>query len=388
MTPKPNDFFEEDDDHSDYDDSPPVHPVIFFPPTVSTISINDLPFEQDPSKPTSWLTHFSGIIYALIASFIFTCASFWVKQLGIDLLDALIFRFLIQALMTFSFARHNRYALLSGSATEILLQILCCAGGAGGVFIYFIAVRYVALSDVTTLCYTRVIWTVILSIFIDRERPSIAALIALPLTVLGVIFVAQPSFLFSSTNLSIVNVNSEHRILGLSLSITSSFTAVANVLSYKQLISTSKHIKPSVITFQCCSSVLIFLIINQLYKTFFLHTGLTFHYVISWRYLLASIICLAMIACTILSQKAMKREHPAVFTLLGSADIIFSLILQNIFTTKRSNLFAILGSALVICSVLIIGLSKMITERHAQKKIKSMVNQTTIKDFEETDEKC
>ena len=282
--------------------------------------------------------------------------------------------------MTFFFIRHRHYSVLSGTGIEIILQILCCAAGAGGFFLFFIAVRYVQLSDVTTLCYTRVIWTVVLSIFIYRERPSIAALVALPLTVLGVIFVAQPSFLFSSTIPSIVIVYSKYRLLGLSLAVMSSLTAATNVLSFKHLVSTSKNIKPSVISFQCCFAVLTFLIINQFYKIFVLQTGLTFNYIISWRYIVASAGCLVMIICTVLTQKAMKREHPAVFTLLGSADIIFSLILQNIFTTKRSNLFALLGSTLVICSVLIIGLSKMLNDQRIEKKLKLMV--------EETNEKC
>jgi drug/metabolite transporter (DMT)-like permease len=379
MTPKTNVFSEENDNQSECEDTP-VEPVIFFLPTVSSLSINDLPIATDPLKPNTWLTRFSGILYALTASCLFTTATFSIKQLGVDVLDALIFRFLVQIIVTFFFIRHRHYSLLSGKGIEIILQILCCAAGAGGFFLFFIAVRYVELSDVTTLCYTRVIWTVVLSIFIYRERPSIAALVALPLTILGVIFVAQPSFLFSSTIPSIVIINSKFRLLGLSLAFVASLTAAANVLSFKHLISTSKNIKPSVISFQCCFAVLTFLIINQFYKKFALQTGLTFNYIISWRYILASGVCLVMIICTVLTQKAMKREHPAVFTLLGSSDIIFSLILQNIFTTKRSNLFALLGSALVICSVLIIGISKMVNDQRVEKKLKLM--------GEETNEKC
>ena len=89
---------------------------------------------------------------------------------------------------------------------------------------------------------------------------------------------------------------------------------------------------------------------------------------LSWRYLLSSFVSLISIVGTVLSQKAIKREHPAVFSLLGSADIIFALILQNIFTSVRSNLYALLGSALVICSVVLLGVSRIINERRAQNK--------------------
>jgi len=360
-----------------------IEPIVLVPPTVSTLSIHDLPIENDSLKKPSCFTRYSGIIYALTASFLFTCAAFSIKQLGVDLLDALLFRFVIQTLFTFFFVLYKHYSLFPGPITQMFLQLLCCATGAAGFFLYFFAIRYVDLSDVTTLSYTRVVWTVIFSIFIYHERPSISSLIALPLTLLGVVFVTQPSFLFSSKIPSIIIVNNKYRILGLTLPIISSFTSAANVLSFKRLISKYKDMKPSVINFQYCSAILIFLIINQLYKKIFLHTHLTYNYITSWRYLLSSIICLAMVIANILTQKAIKREHPAIFTLLGSADIIFSLILQNIFTTKRSNLFALLGSTLVICSVVIIGLSKFINERRLQKKIKLIDNEIILKDFED-----
>jgi drug/metabolite transporter (DMT)-like permease len=374
MAPKDIVFSEENVDKLNFDDTS-IEPIVFVPPTISTISINDL----SSLKKTSWFTRFSGIIYTLTSSLFFTCAVFSIKQLGIDLLDALLVRFVLQTLFTFVFVLYKHYPLFFGTMSQIFLQILCCATGAGGLFIYFFAIRYVELSDVTTLCYTRVVWTVILSIFIYHQRPSISSLLALPLTFLGVIFVTQPSFLFSSAILS----NDKYRVLGLTLSIMTSFTSAINVLSFKQLISTSKDIKPSVINFQYCLAVLIFLIINQLYQRFSLHTGLLFYSNISWKYLLASFICFAMIISNLLTQKAIKHEHPAIFTLLTSADIIFSLILQNIFTTKRSNLFALIGSALIICSVVIIGLSKFLSEKRIDKKLKLIDNQTIIKDFEE-----
>jgi drug/metabolite transporter (DMT)-like permease len=347
-------------------DEPPIEPIVFIPPSISTLSINDLP----SSKKINWLTRFSGIIYTLTSSFILTCATFSIKQLGVDLLDALILRFIIQAFITYLFVLYKHYPLFPGTITEKILQILCCATSSGGFFLYFLAIRYVELSDVTTLLYTRVVWTVILSSVIYRERPSISLLLALPLTFLGVVFVAQPSFLFSSTILSI----NKFRVLGLTLSIMCSFTATISILAFKRLISTSKDVKASIIGFQYCLSILICLTINQLYQKYFLHTGLSLNYVISWKYILASVVCVIMISSTVLTQKAVKREHPAIFSLLTSSDIIFALILQNIFTTKRSNLFALLGSALVISSVVIIGVSKILNEKRQEKKMKLIDN--------------
>ena len=360
-----------------------IESMIFDPPAVSTLSLADLTIGTRSLQPTSCFTRFSGIIYSLIASLLFTCATFFIKQLGVDLLDALLLRLVIQTSITFLFAIYKKYQLLPGTSTQIVLQLLCCGTGAGAFILYFFAIRYVELPDVTTLCYTRVVWTVVFSVFVYRARPATSTLIALPLTLLGVTFVTQPSFLFSSTVPAIALVNSKLRLVGLTLSIISAMISATNVLLFKQLISTSKDIKPSVLNFQYCFAVLTFLVGYQFHKSVFLHKGLSWSILLSWPYIVASLICLVMILCNILTQKAIKREHPAIFTLLGSADIIFALMLQNLFTSKRSNVFALLGSALVISSVVIIGLSKIVNERRLKKKIRLIDEQTVVQDLQE-----
>ncbi|CAF3274555.1 unnamed protein product [Rotaria socialis] len=381
MPPNAKIFYDETD-KLEYDDAP-IEPSVLIPPAVSTLSINRSDIENGLLKKFSWATRFSGIMYALVASFVFTCTTFIIKQLGIDLLDAFFIRFIVQITSNILYAHKKNYQLLPGAGIQIFSQFLCCGTGAGSFFLYFFAIRYIELPDVTTLAYTRVVWTSVLSIILYRERPSKVSLISIPLTLLGVILVAQPSFIFSSKVSSAVLISSKLRALGLSLSISSAIASAVNVLAFKQLISTSKTIKPSVITLHYCLAVFSFLLAYQLHKQFFLQNRFTFDYVVSWRFLLASTLGTIVIIPNILSQKAIKREHPAVYTLLGSADIIFALILQNIFTTKRSNLFALIGSALVIVSVVILGVSKIIVERRLQKQVELKDIQCMLHDTEE-----
>ncbi|CAM4796790.1 unnamed protein product [Rotaria magnacalcarata] len=301
--------------------------------------------KENLEKETTWTRRFSGIFYTLFASFLFVSATFTIKKIGVDLLDALLLRMILQATIMFSFVVYNKYTLVAHQPRELFLQILCASTDALGFFLYFLAVRYVELSDVNTLAYTRVVWTVVLSVIVYRERPSIAQ---------------------SSAN----TVNYRLRVLGFIMAITCALTLALNVLSYKQLISTSKQIKPSVINFQFSFTVCLFLIANQFYKVFYLKSVTSLSYFISWPYLLSSIVCLISILGSILIQKGIKREHPAVFSLLSAADIIYALILQNIFTSVRSNFYALLGSALIISSVVLIGISKIMNERARHDKIK------------------
>jgi drug/metabolite transporter (DMT)-like permease len=349
----------ENEDESELDITP-IDPLLFTP----AIS------EENISKKPNWIRQFSGILYALIASFLFVSQTFMIQRLGVDLLDAVLARLCIQTILTFSFVLYKRYTILGGTIWQIFLQIVCCATGTIGFISFLLAVRYVDLADTSTLCYTRVVWTVVLSIIVYRERPSIGTLIALPLTLLGVIFVTQPTFLFPSKSSSMNSTDNKLRIFGFAMAFTCALTLAINVLLFKQLISTYTDIKPSVLGFQSTFSVLICLILNQLYRGFYLHTTTILTNILSWRYLLSAAIALMSIVGSVLTQKAIKREHPAVFSLLGSSDIIFALLLQNIFTSVRSNLYALLGSGLVISSVVVLGISRIINERREQEKIK------------------
>lgn len=328
--------------------------------------------KENLKKDITWIHRFSGIFYILSACFLFVCSTFTIKRMGIDLLDALLLRMIIQVILTFSYIKYKKYRLIAHNKQELILQIVCAIADTSGIFLFSIALRYIELSDLSTLVYTRVVWTVLLCILVYRERPSIGILLALPLTIFGVILVTKPNFLFSSIQSSTINnVNYKFRILGFILAIACAFTSSLGVLVYKQLISKSKDIKPSVINFQFSVTVSIFLIANQFYKTFYLNTVDSLGYFLSWPYLISSIVCLLAILGTVLIQKGLKREHPDVFSLLTSADIIFALILQNIFTSVRSSVCDLIGSGLIILSVSLIGLSKIFknpTDKMNQEK--------------------
>ncbi|CAF1306151.1 unnamed protein product [Adineta steineri] len=330
--------------------------------------------EENLTKQSNWITRFSGILYSLLSSFIFVSGTFTIKLLGVDLLDALLVRFFVQTIIVLSFVLNKHYTLLGGTIWQICLQIICSGTGALGFVLFCLAVRYIELSDINTLSYTRVVWTVVLSVIVYRERPSTGTLIALPLTLLGVIFVTQPNFLFTSKPTLVKNIDDKFRILGYAMALGAALTSAINVLLFKQLISASTDIKTSVLNFQFALAMLVILILNQFYKIFYIQITISWISFLSWRFLLAAIVCVLTISAGIFTQKSIKREHPAVYSLLGSADIIFALLLQNIFTSVQSNFYALIGSALVICSVVILGISRIINERNIQKKIKQNVN--------------
>ncbi|CAF1032190.1 unnamed protein product [Adineta steineri] len=325
----------------------------------------------------------SGILYGLLASFLYVTATFIVKELEFDLLDVLVVRLIVQLFLFLAFVIYHRYAVLVGSSKEKWLQFILCILTGIAFLGFFIGFRYLPLPDLTTLSFSRLIWTVLFGLLIYKEKPTIMILLSVCFTFIGVIFVAQPTFIFPQKNemkialnittatLNETNVDNMHsysnRVIGISLALMSGLIFAFNILIFKQLI--TLKIKPSVLILQHSLVVLLCLILNHFYKYFFLNDITFFTLTIfQWKYWLAGLISLGQTLAVIAGNGAIKREPPSIVTIVSSVDIIYAITLQNLFTQKKSNLWVLLGSTLVVSSVVLIGLDKFMQERKIKKK--------------------
>ncbi|CAF1189432.1 unnamed protein product [Adineta steineri] len=325
----------------------------------------------------------SGILYGLLASFLYVTATFIVKELEFDLLDVLVVRLIVQLFLFLAFVIYHRYAVLVGSSKEKWLQFILCILTGIAFLGFFIGFRYLPLPDLTTLSFSRLIWTVLFGLLIYKEKPTIMILLSVCFTFIGVIFVAQPTFIFPQKNemkiafnittatLNETNVDNMHsysnRVIGISLALMSGLIFAFNILIFKQLI--TLKIKPSVLILQHSLVVLLCLILNHFYKYFFLNDITFFTLTIfQWKYWLAGLISLGQTLAVIAGNCAIKREPPSIVTIVSSVDIIYAITLQNLFTQKKSNLWVLLGSTLVVSSVVLIGLDKFMQERKIKKK--------------------
>jgi drug/metabolite transporter (DMT)-like permease len=97
------------------------------------------------------------------------------------------------------------------------------------------------------------------------------------------------------------------------------------------------------------------------------------------KFILACMITILQFIPMILGQKAIKREHPSIITVVHSSDIIFALTLQNIFTSIKTNLLAIIGSLLVLTSIFIVGTHKLWLDRQNRTCIPTSVQENVLK---------
>ena len=335
------------------DEAQPVDSLI----VVSTsLSNNASLVKASPAASRS----FSGILYALLAAFLFTGSTFVSKQLKVDLLDVLIPRFVIQTVLLIVYMtcikHYSFYKYVQ--RPELFLLIVNVSFATTGFLGLFIGYRYLPLPDLTTIRYTQVIWTAIITAIMYREKPSIPILFAILLTTIGVVLVAQPKFLFGTTipsTESSLPANQDHRLLGIMIALYCSVAISIIVVSNRRLIITY-NTKQSLIMLQFTLCSLCVVTAHLTYRYYFIVDRLAAVKVefVRWQYLVAASVSLLQILSSILTQKAIKREHPSVFTIVQSSEILFSIVLQNIFTSHRSSLISLTGSILVLASILIV----------------------------------
>ncbi|CAF0784955.1 unnamed protein product [Rotaria sordida] len=379
------------DNDSVHNIDPPIKPLIDVDELITTID-NDETLHRLEQKCSSSLTLHSykqnqtklssevidrckGIIYALIGSCFFTCSGFIIKQLRVDFFDAILCRFFLQTSILIAFIFYRKKKLINGSINLIILQIVRTILATSGLFLFYMSYRYIPLPDLTTCRYTQVVWTAILSMIIFRERISISTILAIILTLTGIVLVAQPTFLFNNHQLlliknKIITINKlnytnfeadqSYRSLGLCLALGCALSiSFSMILNKKLLIS---KIPQSIIMLEFSLFNLFLLILYHIYNRFILFKYVN-HTMFTWQYYLATSIALMQVFSSTLRQYAIKLEYPSIISIVESSDILFAIILQNLFTNVKSNWFVLIGSLLVTTSIFLVGINKFWQDR-------------------------
>ncbi|CAF0869982.1 unnamed protein product [Rotaria sp. Silwood1] len=324
---------------------------------------------------------FSGILYALLASVLFTSSNFIIQQLNIILLDVFLIRFFLQGITLLGFVLYKGYhPFLCSNSLLVFIRSLTAAAGS---VCFYIGLVFLPLPDLLTLRYTQVVWTALLVLIIFRERITIPIIIASILTLMGVIGVAQPSFIFSKSNTFnktseiLLTNNNKKRLLGIFVALLCAFSISMSFVLTKKLF--EKKVRQSIMLFHFILTTLVFLLISQTYywtysKTNHQKFNIKRNY-LTKDFFRATILATLQLIPMILLQKSIKREHPSIVTIVQSSDILFSIILQNVFSNIKSNTYALIGSTLVLTSIIIVGGHKFWQDRKHHTSLSTSVEE-------------
>lgn len=332
-------------------------------------------------KYTSYFEKFSGIMYSLLASLLFSSTNFIIQRLNVVLLDVFLVRFVFQGIIALCYIIYKGYHPFPNH-NGLLLFIRSIIAASGSVFFYF-GLAFLPLPDLMTLRYTQVVWTALLASIIFRERVQLPIIIASMLTLLGVMGVTQPSFLFARTerlnitSQELSNKNNDKRTLGIFFALLCAFSISMGIVLTKRLI--ENKVRQSIILFHFILSTFIMLLITQTYYWMFSKTNRQKFDIqklyFTRDFMFATILATSQLIPMALSQKSIKREHPSVVTIVQASEILFAITFHNIFSTTKSNGFALIGSTLVLTSIVIIGAHKLWQDRKLQSHTTTLILQ-------------
>ncbi len=152
-----------------------------------------------PRKKT-WLA--PGIRFMVASAFFFTIMTTIVKVLGERLPSDEIVLARATAMLLLSYAA-LRHAKVSPWGANQRLLIGRGIAGFGGLYCYYYAVTHLPLADATVIQFTNPAFTVLLAAWMLQEQPSFRQIAGASLSLIGVLFVARPSFLFGGGSLDV-----------------------------------------------------------------------------------------------------------------------------------------------------------------------------------------
>jgi drug/metabolite transporter (DMT)-like permease len=354
------------------------------------IQIN--PKQNLGSKTLTW----RGVIFALVGAFFFALTSVLLRkcQLLSSSEQALI-RFLIQLIVNWPIAIKKKYNILGLKGQRQMLSVRSFIGTVS-LMSKYASVKFITPSDASALFNCFVIFVAVFSRIFLKEKLTIVHLIGISITILGIMFISQPEFLFTKLENHLINVNTTSNItktllldtketketdeylklLGVGLALLGSLAYTAVYLYTKKLTNLRTHISVIMIYVSLCgiavslsASLVLILTGVESYTRFDIFDPVT-------RNMLLSDLCFALISscfgtvAQLLLLYALKFEDVNKVSLLESNDLIFNFVLQYLILGIQSNYLNIIGTCLIFLGVVFVMCYKIIDKNEEEFVLK------------------
>lgn len=155
-----------------------------------------MPASDTSASPPSVFGVPTGILYMIGAAFFWSWMSVFVKAVGERLPSQQIVLVRAVVTLTYSYLLIRWAGLGSPWGTNKRLLWLRGGLGFGALSCFFFALTKLPLADATVLHYTNPVWTALIAALALNETLSASDVGGALLSLTGVVFIAQPSFLF------------------------------------------------------------------------------------------------------------------------------------------------------------------------------------------------
>lgn len=333
------------------------------------------------------ILYFRGYLFAISAAIFFPMTNLFVKKAyflnGFEHLVIFFNNKLILLLILNLIKRNNPFGS-TGSRKFLFLRGI--VGLLGYIFLY-IGLIIVPLSDSSAISHSSIIITAILSRIFLKEKLGLQHILALILTISGVLLISKPSFLFQtckstaiSTNVStllnitnktsvIIQQHSESNfifLMGITFVIVSAiFFGSLNVI-VKQLC--NFKVKWYVITIYDSYTGLPVTILTSylVYKYNLLgsrdFTSLKLEFIIK-QIVYSSVSSICCIIGQISVNLALKYEDPTKVSIIKASDVVVAFFLQTIVLRIKLDVLSLFGSLSILLGVFIVFTFKLVEKQ-------------------------
>lgn len=284
---------------------------------------------------------YKGIIYAILSSSAFGLMPIFAKityKNGSNPTTVLIFRFMISALILFTYLNYKKINITINKNQLILLLLIGVIGYTLTTHTLFIAYDYLGAGLATTLHFIYPIVACIMGFILFKENITKNKIISMLLTVLGV---------YSLISFK----NNKLNIIGISLALFSGVSYGLNIIALN--LKSIKSLDNRIVTMYVCFGATLGMTVFGIFdKSIILNINVP----VILSYLGISLI--STIASIILLLKAIKLIGVSSSSILGTFEPIVSIILGIIFLGENLSFSLIIGTLLILLSTIILAKDK------------------------------
>lgn len=312
--------------------------------------------------------YFYGFLFTIFSCFY----SIFVKMgPSYNIFEHALIRYVIQLIIMSYFLKRNNLFWFGPKAKRMILLLRGISGN-GAIIFGLISLRYLAPSDVETLINSSVLITALLGHFILKEKFTISHMVSFLLTIIGILFIIRPAFLFGienfflshldRTNSTEININHNNQprhdfidsVVGVSFIILSAFCQSLMHITTRKLCIDKLHF--SVISMYpvyvgipiSFTALIVYSLVTSSYKFTFIALELFYA---SCGGVLATISIIFL-------NKALEYEEAARVVILRTSGVFFTFIFQYYFLNYDTDLLGIIGAVLIISGTIVIMIAK------------------------------
>jgi len=274
----------------------------------------------------------------LASAFFFSLMSLLVKQLGERLpsQEVVMARALVGAVLSYAMVRHARL-----SPWGVNRRVLFWRGlfGFGALSCYFFALTRLPIAEATVIQFTSPIWTSALAAVVLKERVGKQLALCGAVSLVGVLLVARPGFLFGSSSAGLDPV-------GLGVALLGSLLTAAAYVSVRQA---SKTDDPLVIVFYF-AWIAVLLGVPTAAPVLILPQG--------WEWAMLATVGVATQIAQVFLTRGLKLETAGRASSVGYAQIVFATGWGAIFFAELPDLLAGAGALLIVVSTITLAMTQ------------------------------